>query len=95
MAVKLSESTSIEEGIHVRVLNYAARLEPPAAVEIPARKNVLLTAVGGEGEPGRNGGDGQNGSRGLNGQNATRETDATVRYLTGHTTYISLLTKSA
>ncbi|KAL9612032.1 MAG: hypothetical protein Q9167_003358 [Letrouitia subvulpina] len=79
MAVKLSESTSIEEGIHVRVLNYAARLEPPAAVEIPTRKDVLLTAIGGAGEPGRNGGEGQNGTKGVDGQDATRETDATAQ----------------
>ncbi|KAL9045598.1 MAG: hypothetical protein Q9214_001384 [Letrouitia sp. 1 TL-2023] len=79
MAVKLSESASIEEGIHVRVLSYAARLEPPAAVEIPARRDVLLTAIGGVGEPGRNGGEGQNGTDGVNGQNATRETDATAQ----------------
>lgn len=39
---------------------------------------MLLTAVGGDGEPGRNGGDGQNGMAGVDGAPATRVTDAVV-----------------
>lgn len=39
---------------------------------------MLFTAVGGDGEPGRNGGDGENGMAGVDGAPATREDDAVV-----------------
>lgn len=42
---------------------------------------MLLTAVGGDGEPGRNGGDGQNGMAGVDGAPATRVTDAVVCFV--------------
>lgn len=42
---------------------------------------MLLTAIGGDGEPGRNGGDGQNGMAGVDGAPATRVTDAVVCFI--------------
>lgn len=42
---------------------------------------MLFTAVGGDGEPGRNGGDGQNGMAGVDGAPATRERDAMVCFV--------------
>lgn len=40
---------------------------------------MLLTAIGGHGEPGRNGGDGQDGMAGVDGAPASRESHARVR----------------
>lgn len=42
---------------------------------------MLFTAVGGDGEPGRNGGDGENGMAGEDGASATRELDAVVCFI--------------
>lgn len=42
---------------------------------------MLFTAIGGDGEPGRNGGDGQNGMAGVDGAPATRELDAMVCFV--------------
>ena len=39
----------------------------------------MLSAVGGQGEPGHMGGNGQSGMNGVDGAPATREVDATVR----------------
>ena len=63
----------------MEVLRYASRQQPPELVEVPARRDFLLSAVGGNGEDGGMGGDGQNGLRGDNGSPATRDDDATVR----------------
>lgn len=52
--------------------------QPPATVEIPIRQDVMLRAVGGQGEPGRKGGNGQHGMDGMNGEDASRALDATV-----------------
>ena len=78
MAVDLSESASVDEGITVRTLGFESRQEPPQSLEVPARIDLLLSAVGGEGEPGQPGGDGQAGINGIDGTRATREVDATV-----------------
>jgi hypothetical protein len=57
----------------------------PAATEILPRANVLLTAKGGDGEPGRQGGDGQPGMPGRAGRDATQYTEATVSYYSSRT----------
>jgi hypothetical protein len=56
--------------------------QPPASVEIPIRQDVVFTAIGGGGEPGRRGGDGQHGMDGTDGDSATRTSDAIVRFFT-------------
>ena len=79
MAVELWESNIIPEGIHARVLRCDARQQPPPSVEVPTKRDVLFTAIGGAGEAGNVGGDGQPGMDGTDGSPATREIDATVR----------------
>ena len=79
LAVDLSQSTTVSEGIHAQILRFASRIEPPGWVEVPARRNLLITAIGGRGENGAVGGDGQPGMNGFDGTSATQEVDATVR----------------
>lgn len=79
IAVNLSESVSVQEGVTVQVLGSTSRQEPPQYLEIPARRDLMLSAVGGQGEPGHVGGNGQAGMNGVDGAAATREVDATVR----------------
>lgn len=50
---------------------------PP--VEVPAGRDILISALGGNGEDGLEGVDGQDGLRGENGSDATEVVDATVR----------------
>lgn len=47
-------------------------------MELLPQKNVLFTAIGGAGEPGRISSDGQDGMPGAPGSNATERTKATV-----------------
>lgn len=49
--------------------------------EIPAGRDVLFTAVGGDGQPGRNGGDGEDGMAGVDGAPATQELVAVVCFI--------------
>jgi len=60
------------------VLAQQASNQVPAVSEILPQGNVLLTAKGGDGEPGRQGGDGQSGMPGAAGTDATQYTEATV-----------------
>ncbi|KAL8792434.1 MAG: hypothetical protein Q9195_004967 [Heterodermia aff. obscurata] len=80
LAIELSESTFTEEGITVHRVGFTSRQEPPEWVEVPARKNLKVSAVGGRAESGHLGGNGQNGMNGIDGNPATREVDATVRH---------------
>lgn len=80
LAVELSESNVSQEGIHARVIRYASRQQqPPPSVEVPAQRDLLFTAIGGDGENGHVGSDGQPGRNGDEGERATRTSDATVR----------------
>ena len=79
MAVELWESDTIPEGIHARVLRHNARQRPPSSIEVPAKRDVMFSAIGGAGEARNVGGDGQSGMDGIDGRPATREIDATVR----------------
>ena len=81
LAVELFESNVSPEGIHARVIRYASRQQqPPPSVEVPDQRDVLFTAIGGDGENGHVGGDGQPGRNGDEGERATRTSDATVRF---------------
>ncbi|ERF75585.1 hypothetical protein EPUS_04565 [Endocarpon pusillum Z07020] len=77
LAVEVTESKETQGGIRVNVMESAGMEKPPASVEIPIRQDVLFTAIGGDGEPGRTGGDGQNGMDGTDGAIATRTSNAT------------------
>lgn len=76
--MELLESTVVQGGIRVNVLQAQSLQQPPSAVEVPVGRDVLLTATGGDGEAGDFGGNGGNGSDGEHGIAATRTTDATV-----------------
>ena len=76
--MELSQSSTIEEGIAVRTLEFASREQPPPWLEVPARRNIMLSAIGGQGESGHRGGNGQAGMDGIDGFPATREVAATV-----------------
>lgn len=65
----------------MNVVEFAAREQPPTTAEVPIRQDVIFTANGGHGEPGRRGEDGQNGMNGTDGIGATRTSDATVSLL--------------
>jgi hypothetical protein len=82
IAVELSESTIRTGGVRVNVLAQEAANQVPTVSEILPRGHVLLTAKGGDGEPGRQGGDGQSGMPGRAGRDATRDTEATVSHQT-------------
>ena len=75
----------------MNVIESESRQKPPSTIEIPAGRDVLFTAVGGDGEPGHTGGDGQNGMDGVAGAPAARETDATVSF--GVVAAISILNR--
>ena len=78
LAIELFESALTEQGITVHRVGFTSRQEPPEWVEIPARKNLRVSAVGGRAESGHAGGNGQDGMNGIEGNAATREVDATV-----------------
>ncbi len=80
-AFELWESETVLEGISAQLLENSSRQQPPTSVEVPPKRDVVFTAIGGTGENGRNGGDGQPGMDGVDGRPATREVDATVRLL--------------
>ena len=79
MAFALWESATVRGGISARLLRHESRQQPPSAVEVPATRDVMFTAIGGNGETGNTGSDGQPGMDGIDGTAATREVDATVR----------------
>lgn len=84
LAVELSQSEIRTGGIRVNVLAQDASNQLPAVTEILPRSNVLFTAKGGDGEPGRQGGDGQAGMPGTAGRNATEYAEATVSFESVH-----------
>ena len=79
MAFALWESETVPGGIYAQLLRHASRQQPPSAVEVPATRDVMFTAIGGTGEAGNTGSDGQPGMDGVDGTAASREVDATVR----------------
>ena len=76
--MELLESATTEEGITVHRLGFVSWEEPPQWLELPARSNIMISAVGGRGEAGQRGDNGQAGMDGIDGFPATREVDATV-----------------
>lgn len=78
LAVELSEAIESEGYLHAVVTEYNSWQQPAPSVEVPPGKDLLLSAVGGNGEDGRTGGDGQSGFPGAEGDPATRNVDATV-----------------
>ena len=83
LAIELSESDVYEAGVYATVVESASIQRPPPFVEIPGQRDLLLSAVGGEGEAGHVGGNGEPGMNGVDGASATRESDATVSDMWG------------
>lgn len=77
LIVELSESNRSQGAICVRPVAPSPLLQPPLPIEVPVGKNLVLTAIGGDGEPGGTGGDGQNERDGRDGLNASRHSPAT------------------
>ncbi|KAL9618831.1 MAG: hypothetical protein Q9160_006490 [Pyrenula sp. 1 TL-2023] len=77
LAVQLSESNLSQGAIQVETIEYRSMQHPPRITEVSIGKNLLLTAIGGEGESGHHGGDGQRGLDGVEGTGATTASDAT------------------
>jgi hypothetical protein len=80
--VELLESQTRPEGFVVKTLGQAPENRIPQLIEILPHRDVLLQAIGGDGEPGRRGGDGQPGRDGIPGTGTTRAQDATVSCIT-------------
>lgn len=79
LTVQVSESSVNEDGgLHIDVVAVEPEGVLPPAIEVPAGRDVLLSAIGGNGEDGRNGGDGEDGLAGMDGTDATVVLDATV-----------------
>ena len=78
LAVDLSESALVREGVHVQVIRFEGRQQPPQQLVVPPGRDLRLSAVGGKGEAGHDGGNGQAGMKGADGSPATREVDATA-----------------
>ena len=53
--------------------------ELPSSIDVPIGRDLLLTAIGGNGEDGMNGENGVDGRDGINGEGASETSEATVR----------------
>jgi len=79
LTVQVSESSvNMDGGLHIDVVAVQPQGALPSSIEIPAGRDVLLSAIGGSGEDGLNGGDGEDGLDGLDGTDATSVSFATV-----------------
>jgi hypothetical protein len=77
--VELLESTNSPESFIVRALGQQPENSVAPVTQIPPQRDIVLQAIGGNGEPGRRGGDGGPGRDGIAGIDATEVLDATVR----------------
>jgi len=77
VAVRLFESERSQGAIRVDVENFSSSHRPPRSTEVAIGRDLILTAIGGNGESGHTGGDGQSGMNGANGTDATKGSDAT------------------
>lgn len=84
LAVKLSKSSRAQGEIRVQCLACNSLRPIPLFTEVPSGENIVLTAIGGDGERGGEGGDGQDGRDGSDGVDATRASDATDGAEGGH-----------
>lgn len=87
--MQLVESPVVKGGIRAIVTASQSSQELPSSVDVPAGRDLLLTAIGGNGEDGMNGEDGGNGQDGVNGVDASETSDATVRINTAHAAFFS------
>ncbi|RDW71671.1 hypothetical protein BP5796_07705 [Coleophoma crateriformis] len=76
LVVELLNTPTPSEGFLIRTIAQTPTDRVASQTHIPPQRNVVLEAIGGDGEPGRYGGDGQSGGDGQPGVDATETTDA-------------------
>lgn len=79
LSVEIIESPVIKGGIRATVLASQSSHELPSSIDVPVGRDLLLTAIGGNGEDGMNGEDGVDGRDGVDGVDASETSEATVR----------------
>ncbi|KAJ8132669.1 hypothetical protein O1611_g955 [Lasiodiplodia mahajangana] len=84
LSVQIVESPVINGGIRAIVLASQSSRELPSSVDVPVGRDLLLTAIGGNGEDGMNGEDGADGRDGVNGVDASETSEATPGSDGGH-----------
>lgn len=67
LSVQIVESPVIKGGIRAIVLASQSSHELPPSIDVPVGRDLLLTAIGSNGEDGMNGEDGVDGQPGVNG----------------------------
>jgi len=78
LVVELLESTNSPETFIIRALGQQPENSVAPITQVPPQRDIVLRAIGGDGEPGRRGGDGAPGRNGVAGIDATEVLDATV-----------------
>ncbi|GAW12934.1 hypothetical protein ANO14919_023070 [Xylariales sp. No.14919] len=84
LSVQIDESPEIKGGIRATVIASQSSHELPSFVDIPVGRDLLLTAIGGNGEDGMNGEDGVDGRDGADGVDASEASEATPGSNGGH-----------
>ncbi|XXG98999.1 hypothetical protein Hte_005332 [Hypoxylon texense] len=84
LSVQLVESPVVKGGIRAIVIASQSSQELPSTVDVPVGRDLLLTAIGGNGEDGMSGEDGGNGQDGVDGVDASETSDATAGSNGGH-----------
>lgn len=77
LAVRLSKLNDTQGAIRVERMEARSTHRSPPVTEVPGGRDILLTAIGGEGEADQVEGDGQWGIDGVDGTYTTRPSDAT------------------
>ncbi|KAH8600119.1 hypothetical protein B0O99DRAFT_737601 [Bisporella sp. PMI_857] len=76
LAVELLESQTTPERVIIGTKGQSPENSIPSVTHVPSQGNVILQAIGGDGEPGRRGEDGQSGRDGAAGMDATENLEA-------------------
>ncbi|KAI1129448.1 hypothetical protein F5Y10DRAFT_290977 [Nemania abortiva] len=84
LSVQIVESPVIKGGIRAIILESQSSHELPSSIDVPVGRDLLLTAIGGNGEDGMNGEDGADGRDGINGMDASETSEATPGSDGGH-----------
>ncbi|KAK5634158.1 hypothetical protein RRF57_009872 [Xylaria bambusicola] len=84
LSVQIVESPAIKGGIRAIVVASQPSDMLPSPVDVPVGRDLLLTAMGGNGEDGMNGEDGTDGRDGVSGMDASETSEATPGSDGGH-----------
>ncbi|KAI0438286.1 hypothetical protein F4803DRAFT_535612 [Xylaria telfairii] len=77
LSVQITESPVIQGGIRATVIASQSSNKLPSSIDVPVGRDLLLTAIGGNGEDGMNGEDGTDGRDGVDGTDASETSEAT------------------